>query len=103
MLGKWRTCPYCKVSHRDHLSHTCIETGRRWNPGDDERAAAEAARIEAERLKALQPKSRRGRPKAGKEASTVEARKPWVAMGISRPTWYRRLKRGEVSWFDDEL
>ena len=40
-------------------------------------------------------KSRRGRPKIIGE--------PWVALGLTRRTYYRRLKNGLISRVDDEL
>lgn len=35
---------------------------------------------------------RRGRPRIGDEGSTLKARAPWVAAGMSERTWYRRRK-----------
>lgn len=98
-----RVCPDCGVRHQAHRRHECLKTGRIWCPGDDERAAEAAAKAEAERLAALKPKSRAGRPAAGKAEFTIERRKPWEREGMSRATWYRRLARGEVSRFDDSL
>jgi hypothetical protein len=31
-----------------------------------------------------------GRPLNGNRANTIEARKPWLKLGMSRRTWYRR-------------
>jgi len=31
-----------------------------------------------------------GRPRIGEEDKTIEAQKPWKAMGVSRSTWFRR-------------
>jgi len=35
---------------------------------------------------------RRGRPRAGRASETITAAKPWAAAGLSRATWYRRMK-----------
>jgi hypothetical protein len=34
--------------------------------------------------------ARKGRPRIEDRAKTIEARKPWLALGMSRRTWYRR-------------
>jgi hypothetical protein len=31
-----------------------------------------------------------GRPLTNDRAKTIEAKKPWLALGMSRRTWYRR-------------
>lgn len=31
-----------------------------------------------------------GRPRIEDRAKTIEARKPWLKLGMSRRTWYRR-------------
>jgi hypothetical protein len=31
-----------------------------------------------------------GRPRIEDRANTIEARKPWLKLGMSRRTWYRR-------------
>jgi len=33
---------------------------------------------------------RKGRPRIEDKANSIEARKPWVALGMSRRTWYSR-------------
>jgi hypothetical protein len=33
---------------------------------------------------------KKGRPRIEDRAKTIEARKPWLKLGKSRPTWYRR-------------
>jgi hypothetical protein len=33
---------------------------------------------------------RKGRPRIEDRAKTIEARKPWLKLGMSRRTWYRR-------------
>lgn len=33
---------------------------------------------------------RSGRPRLGQVDATIEANKPWVGLGMSRATWYRR-------------
>ena len=35
---------------------------------------------------------RRGRPRTGTASETITAAKPWAAAGLSRATWYRRMK-----------
>ena len=35
-------------------------------------------------------RARTGRPRIEDRARTIEARKPWLALGMSRRTWYRR-------------
>ena len=39
-----------------------------------------------------------GRPRVEDRAATVEAQAPWVALGMSRRTWYRRRKRSAVDF-----
>jgi hypothetical protein len=33
---------------------------------------------------------KKGRPRIEDRANTIEARKPWGKLGMSRRTWYRR-------------
>jgi hypothetical protein len=33
---------------------------------------------------------RKGGPRIEDRANTIEARKPWLKLGMSRRTWYRR-------------
>jgi hypothetical protein len=33
---------------------------------------------------------KKGRPRIEDRARTIEARKPWLKLGMSRRTWYRR-------------
>lgn len=33
-----------------------------------------------------------GRPHIGEEGRAIEAQKPWLTLGVSRRTWYRRKK-----------
>jgi hypothetical protein len=35
-------------------------------------------------------RARKGRPRIEDRANTIEARKPWLKLGMSRRTWYRR-------------
>jgi len=35
-------------------------------------------------------RARTGRPRIEDRAKTIEARKPWLKLGMSRRTWYRR-------------
>ena len=35
---------------------------------------------------------RRGRPRKGTERETISAAAPWTAAGLSRATWYRKMK-----------
>jgi hypothetical protein len=35
-------------------------------------------------------RARKGRPRIEDRANTIEARKPWLKMEMSRRTWYRR-------------
>jgi hypothetical protein len=39
--------------------------------------------------------TRRGRPRRGSEAETISHRRPWLAAGLSRASWYRRQKSQE--------
>ena len=34
--------------------------------------------------------ARKGRPRIEDRAKTIEARKPWLKLSMSRRTWYRR-------------
>jgi hypothetical protein len=34
--------------------------------------------------------SKKGRPRIEDRAKTIEARQPWLKLGMSRRTWYRR-------------
>jgi hypothetical protein len=34
--------------------------------------------------------ARKGRPRIEDRAKTIEARAPWLKLGMSRRTWYRR-------------
>jgi hypothetical protein len=34
--------------------------------------------------------SKAGRPRIEDRANTIEAKKPWLKLGMSRTTWYRR-------------
>jgi hypothetical protein len=38
----------------------------------------------------MKPAAKTGRPRIGDRANTIEARKPWLKLGMSRRTWYRR-------------
>jgi hypothetical protein len=38
----------------------------------------------------------RGRPRIEDRDKTIEARKPWEALGMSRRTWYRRQKENST-------
>jgi hypothetical protein len=44
-------------------------------------------------------RARRGGPRIEDRARTIEARKPWLKLGMSRRTWYRRQaeKRARLS------
>lgn len=42
------------------------------------------------KAKSTEPARRRGRPLASQAHLSIERRKPWVAAGMSRRTWYRR-------------
>lgn len=37
-----------------------------------------------------------GRPMIGAEGETITAQRPWKAMGMSRSTWYRRRRNGQL-------
>jgi hypothetical protein len=49
------------------------------------RRAREGADVERHRLF-----SQKGRPRIEDRANTIEARKPWLKLSMSRRTWYRR-------------
>jgi hypothetical protein len=44
------------------------------------------------RSEPIQRPPKKGRPRIEERAQTNEARKPWVALGMSRRTWYSRQK-----------
>lgn len=58
-----------------------------------ERAKADKAERERERMRAK--RAGHVRPRALKQNST-EAAEPWVAAGVSRATWFRRKKSGNI-------
>jgi hypothetical protein len=35
-------------------------------------------------------RAHKGRPRIEDRANTIEARKPWLKLGMSKRTWYRR-------------
>lgn len=49
-----------------------------------------------EPVKALSSKAKRGRPRIEDRDKTIEARKPWLALGMGRRTWYDRKAKGEL-------
>jgi hypothetical protein len=54
------------------------------------KAEREARRREDKRVRRTQKRRKRGvRPRAVYEATSANRTKPWVALGISRRTWYR--------------
>jgi hypothetical protein len=38
----------------------------------------------------MKPAAKKGRPRIEDRAKTIEARKPWLKLEMSRRTWYRR-------------
>ena len=38
----------------------------------------------------MKPVSKKGRPRIEDRAKTIEAKKPWLKLNMSRRTWYRR-------------
>lgn len=42
------------------------------------------------------PKSKLGRPRIEVRSETIEAKKPWLALGMSRASWYRRRAEGRL-------
>lgn len=46
-------------------------------------------------VKRLSIKSRRGAPRVEDRNKTIEHRKPWIKLGMSRRTWYRRKREKE--------
>lgn len=77
---------------------------------DDLRAMREARFASAPKVTAPKPKPAitrkasngaatkpKGRPIAGLMHKTNEALKPWLALGMSRATWYRRKSQGVSS------
>jgi hypothetical protein len=46
------------------------------------------AALQAE--KAVMHRPKKGRPRIEDGTQTIEARKPWLKLGMSRRTWYRR-------------
>lgn len=49
-----------------------------------------AAEEGAKRAQAGRAKAPGGRPRIGEEGKTDAHRKPWIALGMSERTWYRR-------------
>jgi hypothetical protein len=41
-------------------------------------------------MKSRMKPAKKGRPRIEERARTIEARKPWLMLGMSRRTWYRR-------------
>ena len=42
------------------------------------------------KIEEIQRPPKKGRPRIEDQANSIEARKPWVALGMSRRTWYSR-------------
>lgn len=40
--------------------------------------------------------AQRGRPRLEDQGKTIEAQKPWEALGMSRRTWYRRKREART-------
>jgi hypothetical protein len=61
--------------------------------------ARRRSRRKAEPIPESKPKQREygGRRIAGEAHLTITALQPWVALGMSRRTWYRRRKLGLVT------
>jgi hypothetical protein len=38
---------------------------------------------------------KKGRPRIEDRARTIEAKKPWLKLGMSRRTWYRQAEQRE--------
>jgi hypothetical protein len=57
-----------------------------------ERLGVEAVTMEeyVSRSYATAAKTKKGRPRIEDRANTIEARKPWLKVEMSRRTWYRR-------------
>lgn len=55
-------------------------------------AETEAIRNERPKYNKTENNSNGGRPRIEARANTLTARKPWVAAGMSRATWYTRQK-----------
>jgi hypothetical protein len=55
----------------------------------EKRRAIEAKTSDASRLVAMK-RPKKGRPRIEDRARTIEARKPWLKLEMSRRTWYRR-------------
>jgi hypothetical protein len=45
----------------------------------------------------LQPR-KTGRPRIEERANTIEAKKPWLKLEMSRRTWYRRQAEQRKGW-----
>lgn len=46
--------------------------------------------------KAVLSEAKRGRPRIEDRHKTIEAQKPWLALGMARRTWYDRKAKGEL-------
>ena len=42
-------------------------------------------------------RTKKGRPRIEDRANTIEARKPWLKLSMSRRTWYRRQAEKRVA------
>ena len=68
---------------------------------DGPRAPLSAIHGDGGRLGAIQAApdtSRKGRPRLEDRPATIEAQAPWIALGMSRRTWYRRQKESAVDF-----
>jgi hypothetical protein len=46
--------------------------------------------LPAHPIRTMKRAPQKGRPRLEDRAKTIEARKPWLKLGMSRRTWYRR-------------
>jgi hypothetical protein len=81
-------------AHRGHVEIWCRAIRETNNPGAAEIVSASSASetITAQAAEAETISVRRGRPRKGTASETITAARPWAAAGLSRATWYRRMK-----------
>src|SRR5438034_10828532 len=61
------------------------------------RARKELRKLRNRRTQERRRRAGGSRPRAQYETSSLSTLKPWEAMNMSRPTWYRRNKQGTSS------
>ena len=90
--------PKCKLCGERHWGMCPTDTGKLTE--SIERCIAEGRvkrRESAERAKTEMLAMPIGRPRIEDKGQSFEATKPWLALGMSRTTWYRRRKESAIA------